>query len=523
MAKPKLNLIDKAVSFFSPRSGFKRQHYRQLEQRLYEAASAGRRNDGWFSSGTDANAEAGFGMQILANRARDLVRNEPYAEAAVEGLSSNVIGTGIMSRPLIGDKEDSVRLKAWKKWAESTKCDSTGQLNLAGLQELAFSTIVVSGSVLVRRVRVIPTKEDPIPLKLMLLEPDYLVRDKQGTNIVQGIEFDKNGKPAAYYLYDRHPGDSRISGGTSSTRVPASEILHVFRAKRAGQVIGVSWFAPVMQTLKDLGDVMDATIYKQKVAAAFAAFVHDIEAVSEGQSTTNPPISSHLEPGIIEILPPGKDITFANPPSTSDFDPFTKTVLRSVAKGLGMTYEELTGDLSNTSFSSARMGWIAFHRHIEKWRWLMFMPKFQQPVCDWFDEAAAIAGVVDESQDTTWIHTPPKREMIDPVSETRSSIDAVRGGIKTLRQVHEELGEDSNQILADIEATNKVLDEKHIILDSDPRRIMKAGSLQMGLDSSKVGDMEDAAPDDKSDVRYFVDDDGVVYKRDKDGIKQLEE
>ena len=62
-----LNLIDRAVSYLSPRAGLKRAHARMalsltegyLERHAqrfgYEGAAPGRRTSGWYTSSADAN------------------------------------------------------------------------------------------------------------------------------------------------------------------------------------------------------------------------------------------------------------------------------------------------------------------------------------------------------------------------------------------------------------------------------------------------------------------------------------
>jgi capsid protein len=109
---------------------------------------------------------------------------------------------------------------------------------------------------------------------------------------------------------------------------------------------------------------------------------------AEGETTTKA-FADKLEPGAIEILPPGKTITFPNMPSVQD-DGHSDRSLRAIAMGFDVTYELLTGDLSNVNFSSGRMGWIEFHRNVEQWRWHMFIPRFCRPVWGWFVEASLL-------------------------------------------------------------------------------------------------------------------------------------
>ena len=55
-------------------------------------------------------------------------------------------------------------------------------------------------------------------------------------------------------------------------------------------------------------------------------------------------------------LPPGTKLKFNAPtrPAAAQFSQFEATVLRRVAAGLGMSYEQLSRDYSQTNYSSAR-------------------------------------------------------------------------------------------------------------------------------------------------------------------------
>ena len=127
------------------------------------------------------------------------------------------------------------------------------------------------GEVLVRRVRGGPSRA--IPMQIQVLEPDYLdpSRDgaRGGNEVREGIEYDPAGRRVAYWLFDRHPGEWRtLTRATlESRRVPASEVLHVYRQDRPGQMRGVSWFAPIALQLQDLADHQEAQLLRQKIAA----------------------------------------------------------------------------------------------------------------------------------------------------------------------------------------------------------------------------------------------------------------
>lgn len=93
----------------------------------------------------------------------------------------------------------------------------------------------------------------------------------------------------------------------------------------------------------------------------------------------------------------------------------------------------------------------------------------------WFFGAAGLAGYDTTDAYIKW--TYPRREMIDPTKEIPAMGKAIRLGLTSLARTHASLGYDSDEILGEIEESNKKLDGKKIILDSDPRKVNTSGSI----------------------------------------------
>jgi lambda family phage portal protein len=233
-------------------------------------------------------------------------------------------------------------------------------------------------------------------------------------------------------------------------------------------VRGVPWGSAVLLNLKDLRDYEDAQLLKQKLAACFTAFVVETEAPELALGETS--LAETLEPGAIELLPPGRDIKFATPPSADGYSDYVKMLLHKIAAGYGITYEALTSDLSQVNYSSGRMGWLEFQRNIETWRWQILIPQMCDPIWRWFVEAAGAGRPQNPLADVSIVWTPPRREMIDPTKEYPATRDAIRSGLKTWSEAVRELGEDPEAVLAELQADAQRLSELGIVLDSDPRQ-----------------------------------------------------
>jgi lambda family phage portal protein len=497
----KRNWLDSVISYFHPTSGLQRDRARLAQQlvgqmsRKYDAGSSASRLGGWSTpSSGSANSEIGPALHRVRERSRDLVRNNPYAGRAVSTIESNVVGTGIIGQLKAPDGSMAQKfmktMGAWKDWCESTDCDSDGLHNLYGLQALAIRTVVESGEALI--IRKWRRKSDgydiPVPFQIQVLEGDYIdtARNeplRSGGYILQGIEFDQRGRRVAYWLWDVHPGEVLISMKAKllSSRVSVDDVQHLYRVDRPGQVRGIPWGAPCVIRLKDFDDYEDAQLMRQKIAACFSAFVGDMEMPTDATAAAGK-FAEELSPGTVEILPPGKTITFPNIPQVSD-EGHASRVLRGIAMGYGVTYESISGDLSNVNFSSGRMGWIEMARNISKWQWLLFMPRFNTPVAKWFLQAANIQGYATEGVSFSW--TPPKREMIDPTKEIPAKRDEIRSGLTSLSEAIRENGFIPEELFAEIKQDADTLDKLGLKLDCDPRNIAAGGTAQ--FQSSTTG------------------------------------
>jgi lambda family phage portal protein len=477
--------LDRVTAPIAPRWTLRRARARmtgELLQRHYEAASVGRRTMGWNRSSTDANSAAGPGLAKLRDAARDLVRNNPYAESALSTIVDHAVGWGIVPKPLPRSQE---ALDSWKRWAESTDCDADGRHDFAGLQKLVMRTIVESGEVLVRRRFRLPQDGLSIPIQLQILEPDFLDTSKDfltlanGGRIIQGVEFDAIGRSVAYWLFREHPG-SNLAGMPASTRVPADGVRHIFRSQRPGQVRAASWFAPVLLRFKDFDEFEDATLMKQKIAACLAVITSDVDGSAPALGTVDPsrPDIDSLEPGAIINAAPGRTIEVVQPPTVREYADYCATTLRSIASGIGVTYEDLTGNYETLSFSAARMSRIRHQVRVDDWRWRLLIPQFCDPVWQWVGQAAAIANTPGLRTQPTAEWTAPPMPMIEPDKEGLAYQRNIRSGIMTLSEAIRERGYDPDDMLGELAADFKKLDGLGLVLDSDPRKMTQAGQAQ---------------------------------------------
>ena len=445
---------------------------RPPEARRYDAASKTKRMSGWVTPSTDANTAIN-NPQEIRNRARDLVRNNAWSAKGVQVIVNNAVGYGIRAQLKAGSALRTRQAQAiWQQWAETTACDADGLHDLYGLQAIAMRALVTDGECLIRmRPRRV---EDnlPLPFQIQLLEADMIADAARavplpGNTVHNGIEFDPLGRRVAYHLYRKHPGDATSLTGWNFeiTRVPASEIIHLFRKDRPGQDRGVSWLAPVIVTLRDLSIYEDGSLKRVQLGTLFAGFITSDDPQAFGDELDdNVP---DLQPGTMYMLKPGQNVQFNNPPEPHD-PAFRDSTLRAIAAGLGITYESLTGNLSEVNFSSARMGAHEMGRNLDSWLWNLFIPRFCNGVFGWFSNMLAMQERFSVS-DLTVEWTPPARTLVDPSKEWKALQTAVRSGFMSLPEAIRSQGFDPDAVLAEQAEYLAKLDAAGVIVESDYR------------------------------------------------------
>jgi lambda family phage portal protein len=499
--------LDNVIGFLSPQRGLIRERARKaiILMRTYDGAKTGRRTDGWVTAGSSANAEIGPAASRLRNNARDLVRNNPYASKAKEVYVTNAISTGI--KPAAKSEKDTLNEKimaAWDKWA--THCDHEGQHNFYALQALIAGARYESGECFIRFIDTKANDQGIVPFKLQLLEADFLNTGltglvNNGGQIIQGIELDASGARIAYHLFTHHPGEAGGNVSQQTIRVPAEQILHIFSKDRPGQLRGVSAFAPVMLKMNDLAEYEEAELMRKKIESCFAAFVTQAGGINGaslafGQQTVDSTRQETFRPGMIGYLNAGEDVKFGNPSVASGGDAFVRSMLRAIAVGLGITYEQLTGDLSNVNYSSMRGSLLEFRRMIEARRESIYIPMLCQKVWLRFLERGQLAGIfkVVKESDAAVKWSAPRFEQIDPYKDAMADLIMLRSGTLTLPDAIARLGNDPDKHLKTIAATNATLDALKIVVDSDPRNTTKTGILQA------LGGMNDTNPEPAASV-----------------------
>lgn len=459
------NPIDRAIGWLNPARGLQRLYARQLLARAYEAASP---RDGWRPRRGGASADADhFGdATTLRHKARALVQNVPYCRAALDGLVAQVVGTGIV--PSFKGPQAATFDALFKQWVPVA--DADGINNFHGLVALAYRAMEQDGEVLIRRRARRPADGLPVPVQAQLLEIDWLDTTRQrgaepGNEIVNGIEYDRLGRKAAYWLWDSHPGDTgfrkfmRRVTGVQSRRVSADNIIHLFRPERPGQGRGFTRFAPVIPRVRDLQLYEDAEIARKNLesrlsvlasgdVASLANGVNYGDAADYSKATLTKELGS-LSSGGITALPPGVNLEVVEPKPAGGYVEYIKLNLHIVATGFGVPYELISGDMNEVNFSSARVRQIDFRRQCEQTQWLLLVPVLCEGLMAWFADAAQLVGKVGPTRPTVEWSTP-KWDYVNPTDEVQADIDEISMGLSTVSEKLRRRGYDPKAVFEEL-------------------------------------------------------------------------
>lgn len=498
-----MNLLDKAIAYVSPEAAARRLRARAVLQQVarlsYDAAASGRRTGGWLRPGTSANAEVGTAIKQLRDSVRDLYRNNPLGRKAISELTTKAVGSGIAASAATGDAALNKRLD--DKWrAFSAQCNTARPRTFNASVKLGAKTIFESGEVITRFRPRRPEDGLTVPLQFQMLEPDYIDHTNNGEldqgYIIQGVEHDSFDREVACWMFGTHPGDVVNTGffkknALVAKRVPVRTdnpldgLERAFVVERLGQVRGVPWGVASIMAMYDLDGYKDAERVRKRIEACLAAFITSEQSDESGnpvlgaqtQDSSGKTVEE-FQPGMITRLRVGENITSIEPKAAPGTDSWVIGEERTIAAGWQIPFEILTGNLSQTNYSSYRGGLLSFKDVIEDFQWNVLIPGVCDPIWRHFVDACKVSGYVppDTPYDVEW--GPPAFDLLDREAEAKASVRQARAGELTFGQLCRRQGYDPMKQLDEIEFWAKEFDRRGIVLDIDPRKVAITGAVQ---------------------------------------------
>lgn len=431
--------------------------------RMYGGARTSTGQIGFGGTAGSADAELSSSLERLRARSRAMVRDSSYAKRAKMVVVNNVIGTGVGMQAQVKNTRgglatavnDSIEW-AWHYWSGAQSCHTGGAMAFADLERALMGEVFEAGEVLVRLHRQRFGGSD-VPLALEMIEAERLADSidtygvAPGNELRMGVEVDSFGRAVAYWVRGRHRGDIHVRIGEQSDRVervPADEILHLKLTARWPQTRGEPWLHTVVRKLHDMDQYTAAEVMAARASAYYFATVEKPDdgapAFNDGTTDTGQPVLD-IEPLAVRELAPGEQLKFHQPNRpNSSLDPFLRYMLREVAAGVGVSYESLSRDYSQSNYSSSRLALLDDrdgYKALQQW-WLR---SFRMPLHRIWLQQAVLSRAVQAIPLDAYGADPRRYEAVgfnprgwswvDPTKEVNAYKEAIRAGLTTVTDV----------------------------------------------------------------------------------------
>jgi lambda family phage portal protein len=362
-------------------------------------------------------------------RADDLVRNNPLATNIVELHKDHIVGNlfKLSYRPNyrhLGISREEARALSrdveagWSEYAEDPNCmlDVERKRTFTMMIREGVATHAFNGEVCVQPAW------DTSPGSLFrtrfkMVSPKRIKNPGNASDTNErraGVEVDKHGAAVAYWIVD----DNYPSWGEGKARrIPArlstgrTAFIHVFEPMEDGQTRGDNVFYSIMERLKMLDTLQQTQLQSVIVKAMYAATIRSpldsekaFEYLAGGQTGPNNPLmnlmkitkeyyeGANIKLGGVKIphLMHGDEMDLQTAQSADNgFTPLEGSIIRNIAAGAGVSYEELSRDYSQTSYSSARASAnISWRYYMGRRRFIASRQASLMFGC-WFEEAIA--------------------------------------------------------------------------------------------------------------------------------------
>ena len=229
------------------------------------------------------DADAATREEIL-RKARYFEKNNGLVNRLADLFEQFTVGsTGLTVLPASSDEAWNVEASAaWKGW--QPYADQCSRQPFGVLQSLIARRWFIDGEIFILKTRGKNRPDEPARPRIQLIEGHRVgtpanLSQQEGQNIIDGVEVDQRGRPVAYHVRDGFNDDSY-------RRIPADQIIHVFEPSRPGEYRGISFFAPVLNDLHDLDDLMLLEMAAAKDAAEkstiYETLSGEFDTTSEG-------------------------------------------------------------------------------------------------------------------------------------------------------------------------------------------------------------------------------------------------
>jgi len=466
----------------------------------------------WIPRKTWGPPQEAMDRELVVERSIDLVNNDPHAAGIMDNIASTVVGAGLTPYPTIDwrvlgiDREQARTIQAqeraaywaWNPWADAGRRMTAGQIQY----QIKCNLIRYGENFTL--FHMIPDPVKPYSLALQIVNPQRVrtPSDKQQSNIRDGVELGEYGEPVAYWVkkYDpKQPYETLSDGSMDFLRIPARAghrwvMSHTFVSREPDQVRGWPFFTAAMKYFRDFNDLLNAELVSNVVTAALAYAVEqgvgvdpyqdalrfsnasDTPATDAGGTERERRIQE-VSPGGIYYLNNGQKIQPLKPdrPGTT-FEPFTKTVKKSLAMSINLPYPIAFMDIEDLSFAGARFAMLIAWRVFSMYRTWLGEGDCQRSFTMLMEEAwlrgkiPAITDIHDDLFEYTyaaWRGSPKGDiEPVKAVTANNMKIDNLR--MSRDEAIIEEGGEGFEAVVEALEEEARIMKDKGLYKEERP-------------------------------------------------------
>ena len=448
--------------------------------RMTQVADNSRLSSSWVNTPYTADALVYRIWSQAVARSRQMREDADHMRKFVQMVRDNVAGpVGFSLNAQIRDPNgtmDTVASEAietaFYNFSKRGNFDVTGTISRADLERLALSSWTTDGEVI---ANIVYNPNLPFGIGVQLMDPVRLDAQKyeklpNGNIIRHGIEFNDLGRPVRYHFrnYDEQQLGYLSHNGIDYTVVDARNIVHWFLPEIVGQKRGLPAGRTALWRMQMLQGFEDAALVNARAGAAKMGFFKDPDANPDDVED----LPMDVEPGVFENIGNREFIPYSPQFPDAAVEQFVKVMLRSIASGLGCSYNNLASDLTSVNFSSIRQGALDER---EVWKGLQesFISGFCVPIYErWLEYQLLAQSILIAGKPLRFerlekykavVFTGRRWSWIDPAAEQSANEKAVAQGFKSRSDVIREMGRDPVDVWDEVQRDNEELRKRNIV------------------------------------------------------------
>lgn len=489
-------------------------------------------------------------------RSRDMVLNDGYSSGAVALHKDSIVGAQyrLNSRPdyrVIGasaEWAEEFAIAAETRFnlaAESEDCyfDAAGQLTFTGMVRLVTGAYVYSGEVLATAEWI----KDGRPFKtaIQLVSPDRLSNPDGMPDdrfLRRGVRKNARGRAIGYYIRQSHPLEWYDNRADKWSYIPAAkpwgrkQVFHIHEPMQIDQTRGVAEMVAALKHARMTKKFSEITLQNAVINASYAAAIESelpnpeiITAMGGGAEGYEKAVANYMKmltgylSGSENVHIDGAKIPHFFPGTKLNLKPmgtpggvgsdFEASLLRRTAATLGLSYEELSRDLSKTNYSGWKAGAALTGRSMNS-RKKMVTDRFAQNVYNlWMEEEIAAGNLpLPPGRNRTDFYRPLMKDaytrarfvgsgrgQVDELKETQAAMLRIKAGLSTYEEECALLGKDFREVFEQRAREEKLISSLNlpINLDASAKGKQTAANTLKGDKGEPQGDGEEPDTDEE--------------------------